>query len=334
MNMNPKISVLVAGFDELRITRESVVYFNDIVCITVVNSSHFAYPAHILFLLRLASLNQTSSPVPNLGTAKKSVKQVTFHDYYNDQHCTIYVKEVLDAAYGCYIWPSALVMSDYVWYHRNMFKNSTILEIGAGTSLPSLVLAKASQPLRLVFSDIPDILPVVRGCLELNNLHESVESIWVRGLLWGRVGCDSNSVDQLVNDIEDSWKTSIDYIIGSDTFYDPKDFEDLLVTVAFIIHQHNPKCKFITAYQERSAKRSIQYLLDKWGLQCKLIPRESFEFDDLRFTDDSTMRIDDSEEEEGEEKKEEIDHKNEDIQSVKMNPNSLSSVFMLVISSK
>ena len=74
--------------------------------------------------------------------------------------------------------------------------------------------------------------------------------------------------------------------------------------------------------------------MDKWDLQCKLIPRESFEFDELRFTDDSTMRIDDSEEEEGEEKKEEIDHKNEDIQSVKMNPNSLSSVFMLVISSK
>ncbi|KAG2224063.1 hypothetical protein INT45_004944, partial [Circinella minor] len=279
-----------------------------------------------------------------------SVKQVTFHDYDNDQHCTIYIEEVLDAAYGCYIWPSALVMSDYVWYHRNMFKNSTILEVKGiklvqllkhillyifvGTSLPSLVLAKASQPLRLVFSDIPDILPVVRGCLELNDLRESVESIWVRGLLWGRVGCDSTSVDQLVNDIEDSWKTSIDYIIGSDTFYDPTDFEDLLVTVAFIIHQHNPKCKFITSYQERSAKRSIQYLLDKWDLQCELIPRESFEFDELRFTDDNSMRIDDSEEEEEEEKKEEIHYKNKDIQSVKMNPNSLSSVFMLVISSK
>ena len=84
-----------------------------------------------------------------------------------------------------------------------------------------MVLAKASQPLRVVLSDIPDILPVVRGCLELNGLHESTESIWVRGLLWGQVGCDNNGVDQLVNDIEDSWMTPIDYILGSDTFYDP-----------------------------------------------------------------------------------------------------------------
>ena len=75
--------------------------------------------------------------------------------------------------------------------------------------------------------------------------------------------------------------------------------------------------------------------MDKWGLQCKLIPRESFEFDELRFTDDNTMSIDYSEEEEEEEEEAEEIHPNKDhIQSVKMNANSLSSVFMLVISSK
>lgn len=29
------------------------------------------------------------------------------------------------------------------------------------------------------------------------------------------------------------------------------DFEKLIVTVSYIIHCHNPKCKFITSYQER-----------------------------------------------------------------------------------
>ncbi|KAI9485090.1 putative methyltransferase-domain-containing protein [Zychaea mexicana] len=257
-------------------------------------------------------------------TTMSGVKRVAFNDYDNNNHCTIYVEEVLDAAYGCYIWPSALVLSDYVWYHRDAFAYSTILEIGAGTSLPSLVLAKASQSVRLVLSDIPSILPVVRGCLPLNGLHESAEALWVRELLWGQLGC-TNSVDQLVKDIEHNWNTSIDYILGSDTFYDPADFENLLVTVSFIIHRHNPKCKFITAYQERSAKRSIQYLLDKWGLQCSSISRESFEFDEFRFT----HRDDTSDKEDGD-----GDEDSDSIPSVRMNAGSLSSVFVLVISSK
>ena len=68
-----------------------------------------------------------------------------------------------------------------------------------------------------------------------------------------------------------------------------------------------------------SAKRSIQYLLDKWGLQCALVPRESFDFDDFRFTGDNDT-IDD-------------EHSN-DVPLVRMNAGSLSSVFVLVISSK
>ncbi|RCH80108.1 hypothetical protein CU097_000592, partial [Rhizopus azygosporus] len=41
------------------------------------------------------------------------------------------------------------------------------------------------------------------------------------------------------------WNSSIDYIIGSDTFYDPKD---------------------------------------KWNLQCRLISKDAFEFDELKYT--------------------------------------------------
>ncbi|KAI8145455.1 hypothetical protein BJV82DRAFT_511658, partial [Fennellomyces sp. T-0311] len=218
------------------------------------------------------------------------------------------------AAYGCYIWPSALVMSDYVWYHRDAFADCTVLE-RPGTSLPSLVLAKTNPSQRLILSDIPSILPVVRGCLRLNDLDESANALWIRELVWG----ETSTVSRLISDVEHQWTTSIDYILGSDTFYDPADFEKLLVTVSYIIHRHNPKCKFITAYQERSAKRSIQYLLDKWGLQCAIIPRESFDFDEFRFTSDDDMMGD------------EQDHA---VPLVKMNAGSLSSVFMLVISSK
>ncbi|CAO3597251.1 unnamed protein product [Absidia cylindrospora] len=117
----------------------------------------------------------------------------------------------------------------------------------------------------------------------------------------------------------------LDYILGSDTFYDPADFEKLLMTVAYVIHRHNSKCKFFTAYQERSSKRSIQFLLDKWSLQCRLISRDSFEFDEWQFVGDGN---------------DDDDHNDDSIDDgltiphVKVNAGTLASVFVLEISAK
>jgi hypothetical protein len=71
------------------------------------------------------------------------------------------------------------------------------------------------------------------------------------------------------------------------------EFENLLVLVSYIIHNHNPNCKFFTTYQERSPKRSIQYLLDRWDLQCRQISIESFDFDELKYIDakDETSKV-------------------------------------------
>ncbi|ORY91203.1 hypothetical protein BCR43DRAFT_498699 [Syncephalastrum racemosum] len=101
---------------------------------------------------------------------------------------------------------------------------------------------------------MPDILSVVRSCLARNQLIENA-SLWVRGLRWGELGT-SDGIDQLVSDVEQRWDTRIDYILGSDTFYDPADFNKLLMTAAYVIHRHNKSCKFITAYQERRSFRS------------------------------------------------------------------------------
>lgn len=91
------------------------------------------------------------------------------------------------------------------------------------------------------------------------------------------------------------------------------------MTVAYVIHRHNNKCKFITAYQERSSKRSIQFLLDKWSLQCRLISRDSFGFDEWRFVGDDGNNDDDDD---------------TTIPHVKVNAGTLASVFVLEISAK
>jgi hypothetical protein len=90
--------------------------------------------------------------------------------------------------------------------------------VGAGTSLPSLVLAKAlSDKIKIILSDVPDILPVVQACLDLNDIESDV---WVNAIEWGQFGTE-NSIDRLINRVDTEWHTQIDYILGSDTFYEP-----------------------------------------------------------------------------------------------------------------
>jgi hypothetical protein len=61
------------------------------------------------------------------------------------------------------------------------------------------------------------------------------------------------------------------------------DFEPLLATVSFIINRHNPECVFLTTYQNRSAKRNIDHLLEKWNLEGRVIEWEAFDFDMSKF---------------------------------------------------
>lgn len=63
----------------------------------------------------------------------------------------------------------------------------------------------------------------------------------------------------------------IDLILGSDCFYEPSIFEDIIVTVAFLLEK-NPEARFLCVYQERSSDWSIEHHLNKWQLHCEQIP--------------------------------------------------------------
>lgn len=62
-----------------------------------------------------------------------------------------------------------------------------------------------------------------------------------------------------------------DIILGADVFYDTRDFEDVLATVRWLLERPGGGGGgvFITAYQHRSAHRSLEFLLAKWGLRCR-----------------------------------------------------------------
>lgn len=44
--------------------------------------------------------------------------------------------------YGLFVWPCSVVLAEYVWQQKHRFSGATVVELGAGTSLPGLVAAK------------------------------------------------------------------------------------------------------------------------------------------------------------------------------------------------
>lgn len=129
------------------------------------------------------------------------------------------------------------------------------MEIGSGTALPGILAAKCGA--QVILSDSctqPKTLNHIRRCCALNNLQPG-KDIEIIGVSWGLL---LNNVFNL---------GPIDYVIGSDCFYDPSVFEDILVTLSFIFDQ-NKNAKFFFTYQERSADWSIEALLKKWNFIC------------------------------------------------------------------
>lgn len=94
----------------------------------------------------------------------------------------------------------------------------------------------------------------INRCCEANNLRAG-RDIQVMGLTWGI----------LLKSVFDIGP--LDYIIAADCFYDPTVFEEILVTISFLLSERRG-AKFLFTYQERSADWSIEHLLAKWNLQC------------------------------------------------------------------
>ncbi|XP_060081409.1 histone-arginine methyltransferase METTL23-like [Ylistrum balloti] len=186
------------------------------------------------------------------GQHPASRKIFTFSETSSDERITIWIPEVLDPSYGMYTWPCAPVLAQYVWTKRELIQGASVLEIGSGTALPGIIAAKCGA--NVILSDSanqPRCLDNCRASCMANGLSD----VPVIGLTWGLF-------EQSLLDLP-----KVDFILGSDCFYDTKDFEDVLVTVAFLLNK-NKKAEFWSTYQQRSSDRSIEFLLKKWRLTC------------------------------------------------------------------
>ncbi|KAJ3123219.1 Methyltransferase-like protein 23 [Nowakowskiella sp. JEL0407] len=263
-----------------------------------------------------------------------------------------------ESGYGTYFWPCAFVLSAYVWYNKNIFRNAHVIELGAGTGLPGMLCAsKAVCAKRVLLTDYYSTEnPTLRNLTESirnfnpalnivdrfsdsdNDILNVKSELAVVGLSWGefterdfnfshngsRSGTGDISLEKserirslfrLIESVETPDDCTsffnprvctvsevlalmgkrVDFILGSDCFFDPKSFEDCISTVSYLLRKSTATSertpRFITTYQERSSTRTIEHLLHKWNLQASLIPLTEFGFDqNYCLSDPATMK--------------------------------------------
>ncbi|XP_061557343.1 methyltransferase-like protein 23 isoform X2 [Phycodurus eques] len=179
-------------------------------------------------------MNRTGPEIPTV-----SLRMFTFEETQNSKQesLSVSIPEVLDAQYGMYVWPSAVVLAQYIWSRRADVKDKTVLELGAGVSLPGVLASRCGA--KVILSDAADSPACLENCrrsCEANGLCD----VLTLPLTWGEI---SPRLLQLPR---------LHLILASDVFYEPRDFEDILVTVAFLLRK-NPNAQFWMTYQERSA---------------------------------------------------------------------------------
>ncbi|XP_023643699.1 methyltransferase-like protein 23 isoform X2 [Capsella rubella] len=163
---------------------------------------------------------------------------ISQHDFYGDEDSetsvSVSVIENMKEEYGLFVWPCSVILAEYVWQHRSRFHGSSVLELGAGTSLPGLVAAKVGANVILTDDATkPEVLDNMRRVCELNKLNCNV-----MGLTWG-------VWDAPIFDLRPN------IILGADVLYDSSAFDDLFATVSFLL-QNSPDAVFITTYHNRS----------------------------------------------------------------------------------
>ncbi|XP_061998816.1 uncharacterized protein LOC133716088 [Rosa rugosa] len=188
-----------------------------------------------------------------------TVSRHHFGDDSDRPDFSISIIENMKEDYGLFVWPCSIVLAEYVWQQRLRFAGASVVELGAGTSLPGLVAAKVGADVTLTDeSNRLEVLSNMKSVIELNKLQCNVV-----GLTWGVWDASIFSLHPKI-------------ILGADVLYDAKAFDDLFATVAYLL-QNSPGSVFITTYHNRSGHHLIEFLMVKWGLKCvKLLDAFSF----------------------------------------------------------
>lgn len=95
-----------------------------------------------------------ATPLEDVG---KQVRTVTKGDY-TVQLLLYYIYIVQSCRLSLQIWRGAFLLADFILAQASMFKGATVLELGAGTGLTSIVMAMVAKTAYCTGGDVIEFL--------------------------------------------------------------------------------------------------------------------------------------------------------------------------------
>lgn len=157
---------------------------------------------------------------------------------------------------GSKVWKSALTLCSYI---RGDFedreKYNSVVDIGCGSGLSGVFCGKELGLETFLVDDINRVdLRIPKETARLNGLAERCKTF---DLVWGNY--------ENIKLLEENIPSGPVLIVGSDLFYEPEYFDELLMSITYLLERRHDSI-FVTVFKERSSKRNINHLLDKYGL--------------------------------------------------------------------
>jgi len=108
---------------------------------------------------------------------------------------------------GTRLWPSSVVMSHFLLFQKQRINGKVLMEMGSGTSLPSLVACKFTSPSKIYLQDFPneEIISIQKRIFEKNRVDD--KNVEIISFGWGEM-------PELIQ--------KIDLIYSSDSLYQGK----------------------------------------------------------------------------------------------------------------
>lgn len=127
---------------------------------------------------------------------------------------------------GQQLWRGALLLSEAILARRDELRGRTLLELGAGLGLASIVAARVARPARVIVTDMDDeaVLDLARANVAANvgSREEKRVDVVVRALDWEKEegGSGGGGDDDGIGDLDGDGAVGV--ILAADVVYDDR----------------------------------------------------------------------------------------------------------------
>lgn len=184
--------------------------------------------------------NETSAIVDKDGDLEVTRRSRTMkRDFILIEHSPSTVLQLV----GLQVWRGALLINDYIIHNRNRFMGKSLLELGSGVGLSSILAAKYCDTVCCTDLDIGGLLDLIRNNVKLNPHLNLKADISVQELDFMKRNWSGSLKDHVVNS---------DFIVAADVIYDDQITEAFIATIGCLFeHSTNDSMEMLVALEKR-----------------------------------------------------------------------------------